>query len=133
MGLYSTVINSCELLGEELSGSLQTKDLEDCFNLYWIDPAGHLFLIDYSGCSELVPKEPEDEPMSFFPMKWKPTGANGRIYPVMARGWVRLYNGIYETNVFLHYGRVAGITQPVEYRIKLTDLTADVSSATLQE
>lgn len=69
---------------------LQTKEL-DCFmSRYWIDPAGYLWKVDYSGTSEIVRETPAT---GLWPLKRVPTGEKGRVKHVPLTGSVRAYNG----------------------------------------
>ena len=55
MGLYSTVLNTCPLLGEEFLGALQTKELESLMDTYWLTTDGCLYLVDDSDTYTLEP------------------------------------------------------------------------------
>lgn len=46
MGLFSSVVNFCDVLGkEDFIGTIQTKDLESWAYLYWLTPDGHLYRV----------------------------------------------------------------------------------------
>jgi len=47
VGMYSEVINSCDALVKDLTGYLQTKDLESVFDLYWVAKDGTLYRIHW--------------------------------------------------------------------------------------
>lgn len=89
MGLFSTVYNQCPLIGEEFLGELQTKDLENVLDHYWLSPAGHLYLIDWSKSFEMV--ENEESAAWYDRFKWELTGKRGRLRPYRRSVIVRLY------------------------------------------
>ena len=108
--MFSTVYNQCEMLGQELLGELQTKDLESVMDYYWLSPNGCLFLIDTSPCfrAELNPN-PEN-PFAFF--EWKPTGIRGRLKPYRRNFIARFYtarsSGDWkEVHAFFRVGRLS--------------------------
>ena len=89
MGLFSTVYNQCPLLGEEFLGELQTKDLENVLDHYWLSPDGHLYLIDWGGSFEMV--ENADSKAWYDRFKWEPTGQNGKLKPYRRSVIARMY------------------------------------------
>jgi hypothetical protein len=78
MGLFSTIVNSCDSLGQEFVGSLQTKDFEGAFDFFWIDPNGFLFRIN------LPPVDHSD--MVDAPIR-------GRVKPFLFTGLIRVTAG----------------------------------------
>jgi hypothetical protein len=85
MGLFSEVINSCEQLGDDMLGVLQTKELECVMDTYWLSPDGRLYLIDDSQTWSL---ELTDAPWPDNVKKVK-TGARGKIKPYPVNGAIR--------------------------------------------
>jgi len=45
VGMYSEIVNSCDALVKDLTGYLQTKDLESVFDLYWAAKDGTLYRV----------------------------------------------------------------------------------------
>jgi len=116
MGLYSTVFNTCPLLGEEFLGELQTKELESLMDTYWLTTDGCLYLIDDSGTYTLersgyVAIGADNISLPSFDAK--PTGRNGRLKPYRRTGVVRFtasYKGeVLETVTFFRDGRLDSI------------------------
>ena len=103
-------------LGEHLTDKdLQTKDLFCSMDHYYIDPAGQLFSINYSGVSDW---EPDNDSTKFWPYKLVPNGNHGKVTPVLLTRDVRLYgsgdNAWYETTVTFLKGKVLEV-KPEEY------------------
>jgi len=79
MGMYSTIINTSELLGPEFIGNIQTKSFDNMMELYWIAPDGSIYRVDDS----------ETWTLSFEQGKWPrrvPTGQRGRVTPFCYSG-----------------------------------------------
>lgn len=77
MGMFDQIRNDYKPLGVEFQGILQTKDLDNLLDLYYIDPSGKLSLVEYSGTQDFVPRECNDR---MFPlMEWEPNGNHGRV------------------------------------------------------
>ena len=77
MGMFDQIRNDYKPLGPEFQGVLQTKDLDNLMDWYYIDPSGKLSLVEYSGTQDFVPRECNDR---MFPlMNWKPNGNHGRV------------------------------------------------------
>jgi hypothetical protein len=89
MGLFSTVYNQCPLLGEDFLGELQTKDLENVMDHYWLSPDGHLYLVDWGGSFEMV--ENANSKAWYDRFKWEPTGRKGRLKPYRRSVIARMY------------------------------------------
>jgi hypothetical protein len=87
--MFSTVYNQCETLGDGLMGELQTKDLENMMDHYWLSPNGYLFLIDTSPCFRPERNHNTENPFAFF--EWKPTGIRGRLRPYRRNFIARFY------------------------------------------
>lgn len=89
MGLFSTVINQCPVLGEEFMGELQTKDFECLMDTYWLSPSGRLFKIEWAGAYEF-----EENPEStrwYDKFQWKKTGKHGKLKPYRRSVVARFY------------------------------------------
>lgn len=89
MGLFSTVINQCPVLGPDFIGELQTKDLENVLDYYWLSPDGCLFLIDFSKSFQL-----QDDPQAkvwYERFTMEPTGEKGRLRPYRRSFVARMY------------------------------------------
>jgi len=75
-------------LGEQFTDTrLQTKDIEEGYGGtmtdYWLDPAGYLYVIDYSHTADLKMYEPGDpeynEEHAWLNFEWVPNGKRGKI------------------------------------------------------
>jgi hypothetical protein len=104
MGMFSTVYNQCETLGEGLMGELQTKDLESMMDHYWLSPNGCLFLIDTSPCFRAERNPNPENPFMFF--EWKPTGIRGRLRPYRRNFIARFYTANKEAHAFFRVGKL---------------------------
>lgn len=94
MGLFSEVINSCQDLGPEFLGVLQTKDLESMMDTYWLAPDGHLYRINDDSTWTLA----EDA------FETIPTGLRGRVEPYRIYGRVRFTDGPHEAVAWFEDG-----------------------------
>ena len=92
MGMFDSIRSSYDLGPGFWDKELQTKDLSSTMSYYWINPAGQLFLIDYSHTVDYVP-DPEDSTMPFRRMKsyWKPNGNHGKVQPVFLTNTIKVY------------------------------------------
>lgn len=90
MGLYDELRSSYNLTDEFTDKLLQTKNLDSCLDLYWIDKQGRLFLIDFSNTSDPV-KTNNDFPL----FEWIPNGNRGKVKPVYITKYVEVYNNPY--------------------------------------
>jgi hypothetical protein len=111
-------IRSSYPIGEHLTDKqLQTKDLVCCMEHYYIDPAGHLFVIDYNGVTDWEP----DESKSFWPYKRVPNGNHGKVTPVLITRDVRVYNADgddwYETTITFLKGKIIEVLPEVKWAI----------------
>jgi hypothetical protein len=86
-------VRSSYNLGEKFTNvECQTKDIEEGYSgtmsHFWIDPAGYLWVGDYSGTStfEIIEKDdPRHDPeRHFLNYEWVPTGQHGKyhIHPI---------------------------------------------------
>jgi hypothetical protein len=81
MGLFDTVRSSYDLGPGLWNKDLQTKDLVCLMCEYWIDPAGRLFEIDYSGT--------QDYTADF--THYYANGNHGRVSPVEITKTIECY------------------------------------------
>lgn len=92
MGLFDYVRSSYDLGVTFTNVELHTKDIEygigGTMTLYWIDPAGFLWIPDYIGTSTFEAIK-EDDPRydtkrAFLNFEWIPTGQHGkyRVHPI---------------------------------------------------
>jgi hypothetical protein len=120
MGLFSTVYNQCQMLGDEFIGELQTKDLENALDSYWLSPGGDLFMLDWKDCFWMELNEKAE--------KWhekivyKTTGKKGRIIPYRRSFVGRFYPASIEEEwkevyAFFRYGQLQEILNdyPLKY------------------
>ena len=103
MGMFDYVKSSYPL-PETFMGVCQTKDIEEGYSgtlsEYWIDPAGYLWVGNYSGTGTLEFFE-EDDPRYDPNAKWAnhemvPTGEHGkwRVHPITK--YVEIYPSIFD-------------------------------------
>lgn len=101
MGLFSYVINSCDALGPELIGTIQSKDLESLMDTYWLSPDGQLYLINdnatWTFADDGKPQTPLDN-------RIVPTGDRGRVSPYRIYGKVRFTDGPHEAIAWFEDG-----------------------------
>lgn len=92
MGIYSEIINSCSDLGNEYIGYLQTKDLDGCFDQYWISPDGCLFQVHWP------PLRRSEE--------WRDFASRGKVTPCRFTGLVRFSGSLGRRPVWFIEGRL---------------------------
>jgi hypothetical protein len=112
MGMFSTIINHCPDLGDDFMGQLQTKDLENMLDYYWLAPDGCLFMIDTGPCFSL--EENPDSTKWYDRFQWQPTGLNGRLKPYRRSFVARMYpsrdiQDWKEVNAFFKMGKLNAI------------------------
>jgi|TARA_B100000085_G_C18540889_1_gene511872 hypothetical protein len=86
MGMFDTIRSSYDLGPGFWNKELQTKDLDNIMANYWIDPAGHLFEVDYSGTRDFdIQTTPE--------YRWNvvPNGNHGKVKPIFYSGEIEVY------------------------------------------
>ena len=80
MGMFDEVRSSCQ----GLVGTFQTKDLSSALWTYYLDPAGRLWSIDYTGTSTMHINE---EATSFLGrIKFVGNGNHGKVEPFYITG-----------------------------------------------
>ena len=95
MGLFNEIRSSYNLTEEFTNKTLQTKDLDSCLDLYWIDTVGRLFLIDLSKTADVVNSNVLYSKKDFPLFKWIPNGNHGKVKPVYINKYVEVYNNPY--------------------------------------
>ena len=92
-------------LGEQFTNvECQTKDIEEGYSgtmsHFWIDPAGYLWVGDYSGTStfEIIEKDdPRYNPKHLFlNYEWIPTGQHGKYQVHAITKYVEIYPATWE-------------------------------------
>lgn len=91
MGMFDTINTSCDLGPGFWNKNLQTKDLECIMSLYWIDPKGHLFQIDYSGTADFDINAA---------VGWNvtPNGNRGKVSPILLTKTIEVYPTKWDTH-----------------------------------
>lgn len=99
MGMMDFLRSSYDL-GEQFTNTrLQTKDIEEgiggTMSQYWIDKAGHLYLIDYSHTADFVELKEGDEGYSethkWCNFQWIANGIHGKVRPWMLTKYIEVY------------------------------------------
>jgi len=90
MGMYDSIYCGKDLGPGFYKRDLQTKDLDCCMSEYWLDPAGQLFEIDYSGTQDFV-ENPEEDTSLWKGMLWVRNGNHGRVKPVNITKVIEVY------------------------------------------
>jgi hypothetical protein len=84
MGMFDTIRSSYDLGPSFWNKDLQTKDLEQMMSRFWIDPAGRLFEIDYSGTQDF-------ELDGAVGWDVTPNGNHGRVTPYLLTRTIEVY------------------------------------------
>ena len=71
-----------------LNGYFQTKDLDNLMWVYYIDPAGQFWRVDYSGTTDLVLESFVDK--RFPKVKHRTNGKRGKVTPFTFTGTINL-------------------------------------------
>ena len=95
MGMYDTIQCSYDLGPGFWNRSLQTKDLLCTMMDYWIDPAGRMYEIDYSGTQDFL-MTPEDDTPLWKGIRWIPNGTHGRVSPVYYTKIIEVYPSVWD-------------------------------------
>jgi hypothetical protein len=100
MGLLDYVRSSYDL-GEQFTNvQLQTRDLGETMNDFWIDPKGYLWRPYYEGTTTLEEIQESDvrynKNCQFFNFVWIPTGNHGkcRVHPITQ--YINVYPSMWE-------------------------------------
>jgi hypothetical protein len=86
MGMFDRIHCTYDLGPGFYNKTLQTKDIECMMAVFWLDPGGHLYEIDYSGTSDFV-----EDPDQFLGFGHKKNGNHGKIRPFYFTGDVEVY------------------------------------------
>ena len=121
MGMFD-YFRSSYPLGEDFSGNCQTKDIEEgiggTMSQYWLDPAGYLYLIDYSYTADLKIYEPGDpeynEERAWLNFEWIKNGNHGKVklHPITKyvevhpEGWEGPWEDCPRCKIHFKYGRL---------------------------
>jgi len=81
MGMFDTIRTSYNLGPGFYNKDLQTKDLDNLLEFYWIDPNGQLFKVEYSGTQAWKPKSLEESESQWDIFKIVPNGTHGKVSP----------------------------------------------------
>ena len=88
MGMFDTIINSCDL-GEDYTGcTLQTKDLNCIMSEYWLDPNGNLYEIDFQGTQSFEWNQHSDHTTPI--VRAKPNGTRGRVKTCYLSAYIKV-------------------------------------------
>jgi len=90
MGMFDTIRSSYDL-GPGFNKELQTKDLDCLCEEYWIDPAGRLYKVDYSGTQdwEKTPDEQRKGPFDVY--RAVSNGRKGKVTPCIITETIEVY------------------------------------------
>lgn len=98
MGLFDWVRCAAPLDSRVNSQDIfQTKSLDCCMSMYWIDPSGQLWQIDESGTYDFVEESEENINNAIEKKKWfpsfytRPNGAHGKVRAHHATQTISIY------------------------------------------
>ena len=94
MGMFDEIRNGYKQLGVEFQGVLQTKDLDNMMDWYYIDPSGQLYYVDYSGTQDFSVNEDSKFPL----LNHTPNGNHGKVMACDFTGSVVVYPSKWEGN-----------------------------------
>ena len=94
MGMFDEIRNDYKPLGVEFQGILQTKDLDNMMDWYYIDPSGQLYYVDYSGTQDFSVNEESEFPL----LNYAPNGSRGKVMACDFTGSVVIYPSKWEGN-----------------------------------
>jgi len=89
MGMFDTIRCSYDLGPGFHNRDLQTKDIESLMLELWLDPAGKLWEIDYSGTHDFFFDSEEQNPLLSY--KTVSNGSHGKVRPYYFTGDVIAY------------------------------------------
>ena len=100
MGMFDTIKCNYDLGTGFWNKTLQTKDLDCLMSDYWLDPAGRLFEIDYSGTQDFI-EYGKDDPRynslkEYLNFVWVPNGNRGRIKPIYITKIILVYPAVWD-------------------------------------
>lgn len=106
MGMFDWV--RCSATLDDRVGSkdvFQTKDLDCCMDIYWIDPSGRLWRTDESNTYDIVEESAEDifkarENREWLPpFRPVPNGQHGRVIPYRLTRTICIYPSNWQSKV----------------------------------
>jgi len=96
MGMFDTIKCNYDLGPGFWNRTLQTKDLDCLMVDYWLDPAGKLFEIDYSGTQDFVDVPDDEMNMPWNTFKWVPNGNHGKVKPIYITKIILVYPSVWD-------------------------------------
>ena len=95
MGMFDYFRSSYDLGPHFTEVECQTKDIEygvgGTMSQYWLDPAGYLYLIDYSGTQTMHLNDDRDKLYGIPLMEFKPNGNRGKVTPYLLTKYIEVY------------------------------------------
>lgn len=91
MGMFDTIRTSYDLGPGFHNRDLQTKDLENLMEFYWIDPNGQLFKVEYSGTQAWEMRSLEESKSEWDIFKIVPNGTHGKVSPCNLTKTIEVY------------------------------------------
>jgi len=88
MGMFDTIISSYDL-GPSFH-VCQTKSLHNSMSVYWLNPAGEMYNIDYDGTQDFE-YAPEYDAAFWKDFKWVSNGTHGKVRPFPFYGMIEIY------------------------------------------
>lgn len=132
MGMFDYFRSSYDLGPEFTDVECQTKDVEDgiggTMSHYWLDPAGYLYIIDYSHTADFVEIGEDDERYNserkFLNFIWEPNGTRGKVSPYMLTKYIEVYPSTWDgkwedwprLQIHFKYGRLMEYDNITGYR-----------------
>ena len=89
MGMFDRIHCTCDLGPGFWNRTLQTKDIECMLADFWLDPAGRLFIIDYTGTQDFV--DTSEVPGNWDGFRVVKNGNHGKISPYDFTGNIEVY------------------------------------------
>jgi len=89
--MFDTIKSSYDLGPGFYNKNLQTKDLDNLMEFYWIDPDGHLFKVEYSGTQAWEMKSLEESESKWDIFKIVPNGTHGKVSPCNLTKTIEVY------------------------------------------
>ena len=129
MGMFDTIFNNYFRLGPEFDGELQSKDLHNCMDNFWISPAGELYVYDESEAWKWIENdEPPTDRLHFGYIKTS-TGQHIKLRPkrfcdyitVYPANWNGSYNEWPEATLHIKDGKVESFTKHTKGEFRWAD------------
>ena len=96
MGMFDTIRCSYDLGPGFWNRQLQTKDIECLMIEFWLDPAGRLFEIDYSGTQDFVDILEEEMTAPWNTFEPVPNGNHGKVRPYYLTKTIKVYPSVWD-------------------------------------